>query len=421
MIPRWFARYGDPLRIPVVNGDVVMTAQPALVKKIFSTRTSAYGPFAAEGIEAVTGPRSVFQLRDREHRRHRRLIMPSFHGSRMRAYATQMQQATRRAFDDAVGRGPVSLHTLTQRISLEVILRTVFGVQQPARVARFADAVTHMVDATLPAFLFMPFLQRELWGLGPYARLRRRFEHLDDLLSEQIARTRREGQGEDVLSMLLAAHDEDGGHLDDREIRDELRTLLFAGHETTGIALSWAMDAVGRHPRVAERLDRELHALGPDPEPVTLTKIPYLAAVCHETLRLRPIVTEVLRALHEPMELGGYTLRPPTAVAASILGIHQREDLYPQPQQFRPERFEQRKFGPHEFLPFGGGHRRCIGAAFAGFEMQVVLGTVLREYGVHLQNPASPRPVRRNVTMAPADGVPVVITRARPGSVRVAA
>lgn len=418
---RWFEQYGDPFHLPAVNGNVVLTAQPRLIKKIFSTPPSAYGPFAAKGIAAVTGPRSVFQLRDKPHRRHRRLIMPSFHGSRMRAYAADMQHTTRHVFDRAVGRGPVPLHTLTQQISLEVILRTVFGVQQPARVARFAEAVTEVIDATLPSFIFMPFLQRELWGMGPFARFRRRFERLDALLVDQIARTRREGPGEDVLSMLLTARDEHGGQLDDQEIRDELRTLLFAGHETTGIALSWAMDAIGRHPKVAERLIDELTALGPDPDPAALAKVPYLEAVCNETLRKYPIITEVLRTLHEPMELGGYELAPPTAVAASIMGVHLREDLYPEPRAFRPERFLERKFGPHEFLPFGGGHRRCIGAAFAGFEMQVVLGTVLREYAVALQNPTAPRPVRRTVTMAPHDGVPAVITRDRPGSMIAAA
>lgn len=418
---RWFEKYGDPVLIPAVNGNVVMTAQPALVKQIFATPAASYGPFAARGIAAVTGPRSLFQLRDQPHRRHRRLIMPSFHGSRMRAYAADMQQATRHAFDDAVGRGAIPLHTLTQKISLEVILRTVFGVQQPAGVARFTEAVTGLVDATLPLFIFMPFLQRELWGLGPFARFRRRFERLDALLVEQIARARREGQGEDILSMLLAARDEDGGGLDDQEIRDELRTLLFAGHETTGIALSWAVDAVGRHRAVAERLTDELSALGPDPDPEALAKVAYLEAVCNETLRLYPIVTEVLRTLHAPMELGGYSLQPPTAVSASIMGIHRREELYPRPDAFRPERFLERKFGPHEFLPFGGGHRRCIGAAFASFEMRVVLGTMLREYEVTLQNPKAPRPVRRNVTMAPDDGVPVVVTRRRPGRVVAAA
>lgn len=420
-IPRWFERYGDPVFIPAVNGDVVMTARPALIKQIFATPATSYGPFAAKGVAALTGPRSLFQMRAEEHRRHRRLIMPSFHGSRMRAYAADMQQATRRVFDEAIGRGPVQLHTLTQRISLEVILRTVFGIEQPDRVERFAEAITELVDAVSPMFIFMPFLQRELWGMGPYARFRRMFERIDDMLVEQVERTRREGGGEDVLSMLLAARDENDGRLDDQEIRDELRTLLFAGHETTGIALSWAMDAVGRHPQIAQRLTDDLSALGDDPAPEALAKVPYLEAVCNETLRRYPIVTEVLRTLHAPMELGGYSLRPPMAVSASILGVHNQPDLYPEPEAFRPERFLERKFGPHEFLPFGGGHRRCIGAAFAGFEMRVVLGTVLREYGVRLQNPVAPKPVRRNVTMAPEGGVPVVITRGQPGSVTAVA
>src|SRR5690606_32958748 len=234
-----------------------------------------------------------------------RLIMPSFHGARMRAYADAMQQTTRAVVGAAAGTGTVPLHTLTQRISLEVILRTVFGVQGPARVRAFSQAITTQVEATSPLFVFMPFLQRELGGVGPFARFRRTFEALDAMLREQVERSRADDGGQDVLHMLLQARDEDGGRLDDEEIRDELRTLLFAGHETTAIALCWAVDAVGRHPAVAERLRDELATLPPDADPEALAKLPYLEAVCNETLRLYPIVTEVLRGLHEPMELGG--------------------------------------------------------------------------------------------------------------------
>ncbi len=420
-MPRWFRRYGDPFMVPVINGNIVMTARPELVKQIFGGHRSGYSPFASDGVGALTGPRSLFQLRDQAHRRHRRLIMPPFHGSRMRAYAHDMQQTAREVFSEAAGRGPIPLHPLTKRISLEVILRTVFGVQDGERVSEFSAAITELVDATSPLFLFMPFTQRELWGMGPYARFRRVWDRVDRMLQAQIDDAREHGESTAILSMLLQARDEDGSSLDDGEIRDELRTLLFAGHETTAIALCWAVDAVGRHPAVAERLVGELRALGPDPDPEALAKVPYLDAVCNETLRLFPIVTEVLRQLHEPTTLGEHELTPPTAVSASILGVHRREDLYPEPEVFRPERFEERKFGPHEFLPFGGGHRRCIGAAFAGFEMRIVLGTLLCELGVTLQDPRAPHPVRRNVTMAPSTPVPVVLDRAAVGRVCTAA
>jgi cytochrome P450 family 110 len=427
-MPGWFRRYGDPILVPTINGDVVMTARPELVKQIFAAPGSVYGTFAAKGTAALTGPRSLFQLRGEPHRRHRQLIMPSFHGTRMRAYATAMQAITRDVIGTAAGTGRVELHALTQRISLEVILHTVFGVQDPARVEAFSAAIKALVDSAHPLFMFMPFLQRAPLGLGPWAKLRRAYERLDGLLREQLAITRARGDGgEDVLSMLLQARDEAGDRLDDDEIRDELRTLLFAGHETTAIALCWAVDAVGRHPAVAERLTEELASLpshdhGPGSAGAErLAKLPYLEAVCNESLRLYPIITENLRGLHEPLELGGYPLRPPTAVSASIIGIHMNPEIYPEPEAFRPERFLGRKYGPHEFLPFGGGHRRCIGAAFASFELQIVLGTLLREFGVKLCNPHPPRPVRRNVTLAPEGGVPVIITAERPGSVTATA
>lgn len=424
-MPAWFQRYGDPMLVPTINGNVVMTARPELVKRIFAAPGSTYSPFAAQGIGALTGMRSVFQLRGDEHRRHRQLIMPSFHGSRMRAYASAMQTITRDVLGSAADGRPTVLHDLTQRISLEVILQTVFGVQEPAHLHAFSDAITTLVASANPLFLFMPFLQRAPLGLGPYAKFRRAFEALDGLLREQLERTRARAQGgeegEDVLSMLLRARDESDGQLDDEEIRDELRTLLFAGHETTSIALCWAVDALGRHPAIAERLRDELGTLPSDAAPEAIAKLPYLEAVCNESLRRYPIVTEVLRTLHEPMELGGYSLQPPYVVSASILGVHRDPTLYPEPELFRPERFLERKFGPHELLPFGGGNRRCIGAAFAGFEMRVVLGTLLREFDVKLRNTHAPQPVRRNVTLAPEGGVPITITPARPGSVSIAA
>jgi len=424
-MPGWFQRYGDPVHIPTINGNVVLTAKPELVKQIFAAPGQTYGTWAAKGTATLTGPRSLFQLRGEPHKRHRQLIMPSFHGSRMRAYAAVMQQITRETIGTAVGAGRIELHQLTQKISLEVILRTVFGVQDHERVSAFSEAIKAVIASTNPLFLFMPFLQRAPLGLGPWAKFRRHYQRLEQLLCEQLALARARGGGDDVLSMLLEARDELGGRLDDEEIRDELRTLLFAGHETTAIALCWAVDAVGRHPAVAERLAAELAAL-PDQadqaaDAEALAKLPYLEAVCNESLRLYPIVTEVLRGLHEPIELGGYTVRPPDAVSASILGVHMSPEIYPEPQLFRPERFLERKYGPHEFLPFGGGHRRCIGAAFASFELRVVLGTLLREFTVKLCNPTAPRPVRRNVTLAPEGGVPVIITGDRPGSVTAAA
>ena len=215
-MPRWLERYGDPVLLPTVNGDVVLTARPELVKRIFAQPAATYSPFAAQGITALTGPRSVFQIRDREHRRHRRLMMPPFHGSRMRAYAAAMHQTAREVFDQAADSGPVVLHDLTKRISLEVILRTVFGVQEPARVRGFAERITALVDATSPLFLFMPFLQRDLWGMGPYARFRRVWDELDHMLQQQLERARDQDGGEDVLSLLLQARDEDGEGLDDQ-------------------------------------------------------------------------------------------------------------------------------------------------------------------------------------------------------------
>ena len=210
---------------------------------------------------------------------------------------------------------------------------------------------------------------------------------------------------EDILSLLLAARDEAGDAMHDDELRDELMTLLFAGHETTAIAIAWACYWLHRHPPVLERLRAEVDALGDDPQPDAIVRLPYLDAVCNEVLRLHPIAPDVPRQLVGPLELAGYTLGPPLCVDAAITLLHRREDLYPDPDSFRPERFLARRFGPFEFTPFGGGHRRCIGAAFATYELKIVLATFLRHAHLELAEPGEVRPARRNIVLGPSTGV----------------
>ncbi len=412
-MPRWIQRYGDPFLLKTVNGDVVMTAKPELVKQIFAGNPLKFEPFGVKAIAPLVGAGSVFTLTGQRHLRERKLLMPPFHGRRMRDYGDHMAEVTRSATRSLDG-DRLCIQDLGQRISLEVIVRTVFGVTEAERVGQYCRAVGEVVSRVHPAFLFMPFLQREFAGLGPFAKFQRTDRHFDGLLDDQIARTRQRGEGADILSLLLSARYEDDSPMSDEDIKSELRTLLVAGHETTAIAIAWAIDLLHRAPHKLSKVLEELSSFGSEPTPAELESAPYLEAVCKEALRLFPVVTEVMRTLNDDFELGGRTIPAGASLSASMLMLHRRPDLYDDPDRFEPERFIDARLAPHEFAPFGGGHRRCIGAAFALFEMKVVLGTLLSTHSFFLDSTAANSPVRRNVTIAPKDGVPVLVKRRRP-------
>lgn len=218
----------------------------------------------------------------------------------------------------------------------------------------------------------------------------------------------------DVLTLLLQAQDEDGEAMTDEQLRDELMTLLIAGHETTATAVAWALYWVHRTPSVQNQLLHELEALGTNPDPMAIVRLPYLTAICNEALRIYPIaMLTVPRAVKEPVELMGYQLQPGTKLYGCIYLTHRREDLYPEPEQFKPERFLERQFTPYEFYPFGGGIRRCIGEALALFEMKLVLATMISRYQMTLASNKPEIPQRRGVTLAPGTGVKLVLNGKR--------
>ena len=409
--PAWKAKYGDPFCIKAINGNVVITGRPDLIKQIFAADPSIYETFGIKALQPVLGPRSLLVMSGEPHRRERKLLMPPFHGARMRAYADIMRETARRHFEAAVDQGVIQAQSTTQNLTLEIILQAIFGIEDRAQAKAYMDAIVDLIDAVHPSFLFAPILQRDLGGLSPWAKFRRKLEQVDAMLQEQIERVRTRGPGEDVLSLMLQARYEDGAPMDDAHIRDELKTLVVAGHEMTAIALSWAIDCLHRDEQVLHELREEVDALGEDTPATELAKLPAVDRVCKETLRLYPILTESLRTLRRPLKLGDLEVPAGYSVSATIALTHRDPELYPEPEVFRPQRFAQRKFGPTEYLPYGGGHRRCLGAAFAEFELRIALATLLREFEVELVSPTSSRAVRRNLTMAPADGVPIRVRR----------
>lgn len=400
-------RHGDTFWLHAVNGRVLASGDPALVADVLRADTTEVRPFGVDAIRPLVGTNSVLTLWGPRHREERRLLTPSFHGQRMKAYGGLMVRTVDEVSDAWRDGAEIVAADAMLAVSIRVIVRAVFGVLEPARMAPWFTAVAELVDSIHPAALFLPFLQVAPFGLGPWARFVRARDALDALLHAEI-RSRRaaEAQGEDILSMMLLATHEDGRSMTDDEIRDELVTLLFAGHETTQIAMSWMLYHLARDADATERVTAELD--GTDGSPEALAKLPFLDAVVNETLRLEPIVPDFLRTLAVPMTLGGHALPAGAHLALLTSLVHTRPDLYPDPYRFRPERFLERKFKPHEWLPFGGGVRRCLGAALATWEMKVVVGTLLRRF--RFESLSDETSVRRNVTMGARTGVRLRVT-----------
>lgn len=363
-------------------------------------------------LQPLIGDYSLIMLSGERHRKRRQLVMPSFHGERMRSYGDLIINLTQQAFNNLSLNEVFSARTITQEISLQVILQAVFGLYEGERCEQLKQRLSLMSDlfrsVFTSAFLFFPFLQKDLGSWSPWGNFLRQRQAIDDLLYQEIAQRRSNPNPDsiDILSLLMSARDEEGNPMTDKELRDELMTLLFAGHETTATAMAWALYWIHHLPEVRTKLLEELATLEPDADSMTIFRLPYLTAVCNETLRIHPVAMLTFpRVVQEPVELVGYELQPGTTVTGCIYLTHQREDLYPEPKKFIPERFLERNYSPFEFMPFGGGVRRCIGEALAIFEMKLVLATIMAKYDLALATTRPEKPKRRGVTLAPENGV----------------
>jgi cytochrome P450 family 135 len=397
-------RYGDLFTLRLGPSNVVMVADHRAVRQVFQAPPGLVHMGDINGLfRPILGSSGLLLTDGNEHLRQRKLMLPPFHGERMRAYGTLMKDAAEREVSSWPLGEEFALLPRMQSITVDVILGAVFGIDQDASDdGRLRALVVELLDRCQSYSTMLPQLRRSLAGRSPWARLVRCVEEVDAELYAEIARRRRgthQGQ-DDVLSMLLEASDEDGEPLTDRELRDELITLLVAGHETTASALAFAFERLLRHPRKLERLVDELSWGEED----------YLDAVIKETLRLRPVLPIVARKLTGEFELGGYELPARTVVMPNIWLVHRDPDVYPDPEAFRPERFVGAKPDTYAWIPFGGGVRRCLGASFAQFEMRVVLKAVLTR-AVLATRPASERVVRRSFTFAPERGAQVVMLR----------
>jgi cytochrome P450 len=378
------ARWGDAFttRSPIF-GTIANFTHPDAVRQIFTGEPSVFHAGEANDVLSLyLGRRSMLLLDDAAHLHVRRLMLPAFHGERMLGYTAIMREATRRAIGALQPGQRVALHPLFQDVTLEVILRAVLGLDDgPALDAIRAQLLQMLRRASSPAGLLwaIPALQVDLGPLTPWAGIKREIDATDRaLLAHVEAHRRGEGKADDVLTRLVAAVDEAGRGLDDATLRDQIKTLLLAGHETTATSLSWIFEEILRIPGEQDRLIAEAEAVlgGALVEAEHLPRLTRIDSVIKETLRLHPVTGAVGRLLKAPATIGGYEL-PAGIMAAAVMHLtHRRPDLYPDPGRFVADRFIGKKLDPHAWAPFGGGVRRCLGMAFALHEMKVVLATM---------------------------------------------
>jgi cytochrome P450 family 135 len=393
-------RFGDTFSVRFLGfrTPMVMLSDPDAIRALYADPEHGLPAGRTLALLPILGPGSLLLLEGRDHLVRRRLMLPPFHGQRMRAYESTVREVVAREVESWPDGEPFALHPRMQRVTLDVILRAVFGVTDPARRARLADQLGRLLTETASAGLqFAVLLSRRLGGPDPLAGMQRLRREIDALLDLEIAE-RRADPREDILSMLVAARFEGGEPMEDAEIRDQLMTLLLAGHETTATGLAWTFDLLVRHPAVLDRLVAELDA----------GEEAYARAVVSESLRLRPVVPLAGRRLASPLRVDGHVLAPGTDVTPAIWLAHTRADRYPEPFAFRPERFLDGAPATSAWMPFGGGVHRCIGAAFAEMEMRVALAEILRHRTLRSASGKAERVARRNVTFSPRGGTRVI-------------
>ena len=404
-LEHWRRELGETFRARLFGpGDVVFLSDPDSIKRLFTAdRVNTIAPGRNILLEPLLGRSSLLLQEDEEHLRRRKLMLPPFHGERMRGYQQVIREATERAVAGWPQGTEFALHPSMQEITLEVILRAVFGIEDADRRERLRDGLVAILSASASP-VALGFATPGVRKLPMFSRLAELRTRTDELLYAEIAEHRRRpdlAERDDILSMLLTARFEDGSAMEDRELRDQLMTLLLAGHETTATGLAWTFDLLLHRPDALERLEAELAA----------GEHEYLDAVINESLRVRPVVPFTGRELRQDSDLGGYQLEAGTVILAGIYLAHTRADVYPDPFAFLPERL----LGDgapetYSWIPFGGGTRRCIGAAFAQLEMRVAIETILGSVKLRAASPELEKPVRRNVTLSPANGTRVVAT-----------
>lgn len=416
--------YGDIFTIKFGSTPIVFASNPQAIKQIFTNTKEIKSPGELnEEMALITGDRGLLQLDGLRHKHRRKLIMPAFHGVKMQAQGKLICDRTEKVMNQYLVGKTFTAYPTIEDITLQIGLEVVLGLSEGERyeqLKQLLPAVLKWMRSPLMQITSaFPFLQRDLGQWSPWGYLMHLREQIFQLLYAEVQERRAQADGDrtDILSELIFARDEMGEPMADEEVRDLLLSPLFAAQDASAVAITWLLYWVHRLPEVRDRLLKELSSLGDSPNPLSVVQLPYLSAVCNEALRIYPTqLFTFSRRVESPTEIMGYKLSPKTLIMGCIYLTHQREDLYPQPKQFQPERFLERQYSPYEFLPFGGGARSCIGAALAVFEMKLILATIVSRYQLELVNKQPEQPKFEGLVCYPASGVKMRVCAKTPRS-----
>jgi cytochrome P450 len=415
-------KYGDIFTIRLLGfPPFVFIGNPQGIKDIFAGPDAQH--FDASHINQngggrlIMGDNSLILMDGARHERERKLLMPPFHGDKVKSYAKSICEITEKVASRWKIDQPFIGAKITEEITIKVIIQAVFGFNEGEKCEQLRSAIAHWLELTSSptrlSFIFLKPLQVDLGPWSPWGNFIRAKQKIYDLFQAEIAdkRTHPEKRGNDILSLMLSATDSEGQAMSDAELKDELITLLSAGHETTANALAWAFYWLAKNPSVKEKLLQEIDSLGENPDPIQISRLPYLTAVCQETLRIYPVVQVALaRFAKQDVQIMGRSFKAGTTFIPSIYSVHHREDLYPNSNQFKPERFLEREYTAYEFLPFGGGVRRCLGHALAMLELKLVIASIVSKYNLELADDKPIKPIRQSAVVVPSNGVPLVLT-----------
>ena len=410
-------KYGDSFNLNLMGiPPFTIVSDPQNVREVLAVDAQKFDVGRTNGLAAsLLGDNSLVLLDGIEHRRQRKLMMPPFHGEKVKSYAQTISNLAEAEAKRWQTGQTFSAQKAMQNITLETILHVVFGLSKGDRYQQIKPLLIELLDVTgsplRASMIFLPLLQRDWGEWSPWGKVVRRKRKIYELLQAEIEdrRANPELQKDDVLSLMMSAKDEAGEGLSDIELKDQMMTLLVAGHDTTATALSWAFYWVHKLPEVKQKLLAELDSFD-DGDPLAISRLPYLTAVCNETLRIYPVaIAAFARIARTPVEVMGQKLEPDSMVVPSLYLTHHREDLYPEPKKFKPERFLERDYSPYEFYPFGGGNRRCIGYALALLEMKIILAKIVTQWDLDLASDRPVFPKRRGATLAPHNGVPLIL------------
>ena len=394
--------YGDFVPMHFQGMDYIGVTSAEIARQVFAADPNGYDVFWKESFAGLMGDESVWVLIGEKHRKERLLFAPAVHANHFRSYGGVIREIVKDHFGKWQDGQTIKAIDTTLNIALDVIMRLVFGVEGEDEMREGHKVLNESTENIHPLIVFFPKLQRPWFPLWrKYVQSRAAMYAWTDRL---VAARRTAGRNvQDVLGVLMNTKDENGNLVSNDYIHTELNSILSAGHETTAVALGWTLYELARHPEVVKKLREELSAQGPDPDPALLLTLPYLDAVCKEAIRLHPILAECARIPMQPIEIAGHHIAAGQALGISIVSIHHDPKLYPQPDIFRPERFLERHYSVYEFLPFGGGHRRCMGSGLAEYTMRIALAEVITCWDIEAAG--EDFDTRRNIAMGPRYGI----------------